>query len=34
MINVHLTFISATDLTEATVTLEHTLSLLSIASAV
>jgi hypothetical protein len=30
MINVHVTFICATDLTEATITLEHAFTLLSV----
>jgi hypothetical protein len=34
MVNMHLTLICATDLTEATITLEHTLTLFAIASAV
>jgi hypothetical protein len=34
MVDVHLTLICATYLTEATITLEHTLTLFTIASAV
>jgi hypothetical protein len=34
MINVHLTLICTTDLTHTTITLEHTLTLFAVASAV
>jgi hypothetical protein len=34
MIDVHLTFICATDLTEATITLEHAFTLLSVSARV
>jgi hypothetical protein len=34
MVDMHLTFICATYLTEATITLKHTLTLLAVASAV
>jgi hypothetical protein len=34
MVNVHLTLICATDLTDTTITLEHTFALLAVTSAV